>query len=122
MAKFYAWSDLYNGGSVEKVTLPNGGVREVVVERNIVPRGAQVSKGKLKLSDADWDALVAGGSVRTYPLPEEADENTSPNQAVLRRLSKGSGEIDQDMLLELALSQPVVNPSAEDAAELPIGA
>lgn len=122
MAKFFAWSDLYNGGKIEKVTLPNGGVREVVVERNMIPRGSEISKGKLKLSDADWDALVEGGSIRPYPLPDEADDNTSPTQAVLRRLSR-DGEIDQNMLLELALTQPLPeNPAAEEAAELPIGA
>jgi hypothetical protein len=122
MAKFYAWSDLYNGGKVGEITLANGNKRNVVLERNIIPQGTEVSKAKSKLSSEDWDMFVANGSIRPYPLPEEVDGNTSATQAVLRRLYKGDGEIDQNMLLELALSQSAPEESSEEAAEVPIGA
>jgi hypothetical protein len=123
MAKMYAWSDIYNGGKVEEITLPNGGKRKVVVERNIIPHGSEVSKAKSKLDSEDWDRMVANGSIRPYPMPEEADDNTSPNQAVLRRLYKGEGEIDQNLLLELALSQPASDDEAvEEHSDAPIGA
>ena len=124
MAKYYAWSDIYNGGEVKDVTSPTGVVKTVVVSRNIIPRGEAVTKSKF--SDEEWDALIEGGSVRPYPVPEEADDLLSPTQAVLARLSKGTGEIDQNMLLELALSQPPVsNPPADEAKEVeakPVGA
>lgn len=116
----YAWSDLYLGGEIKEVKLPAGGTRKVVATRNIVKRGESVSKGKFD-SD-DWDAFVENGSIRPYPLPEEASEYLSPTQAILARLSKGQGEIDENVLLELALTQPAVNvvddePVAEPVAE-----
>jgi hypothetical protein len=125
MAKHYAWSDIYNGGEVKEVEGPTGNIKKVVVNRNITPRGQEVTKAKLGVSDEDWDALIDGGSVRPYPVPEEADEYLSPTQAVLARLTKGTGEIDQDMLLELAMTQPMpINPSSEEAKEVeakPVG-
>lgn len=121
-AKWYAWSNLQGGGKVEDVQTPTGAIKHVVVERNIIPLGSEVSKAKLKLSDEEWDGLIAGGSVRNYPVPAEADEYTSPTQAVVRRISSG-GEIDQNVLLELALSNPPAeNPPADEGAELPVGA
>lgn len=125
MAKFYVWSDIYNGGETKEVTTSKGLTMTVVESRNVIQRGEEITKAKSKLSDVEWDEKVANGSIRTYPLPDEADEYTSPTQAVLRRLSTGEGEINQDMLLELALSQPAPeNPPAEAAKEVetkPVG-
>ncbi len=125
MAKHYAWSDIHNGGTVEHVKLPNGGTKQVVTKRNITVRGTEVTKAKLDVSDEDWDALIDGGSVRPYPLPEGANDDVSPSNAVLHKLTQGSGEIDQNMLLELALTHPpsvYENPSSDKEAKLPVGA
>ena len=122
MAKYYAWSDIYNGGKTEDVTSPTGQVKHVVVERNVTPRGSAVTKSKLGVSDADWDRFIENGVIRSYPVPDEADEYVSPTQAVLRRLSQG-GELNQDMLLELAMTTPPAeNPPADEGAEVPVGA
>jgi hypothetical protein len=122
MPKHYAWSEIRFGGKVEEVVTPLGAKRSVVVERNVIQLGDEVSKGKLKVDDDVWDHLVESGSIRPYPLPEEADEYTSPTQAVLNRLMKGQGEIDQDMLMELALAHPpAINPPADEAEDVPEG-
>lgn len=118
MAKFYAWSDLYHGGKTEDVALPKGGTRTVVVERNITPRGEAITRAKLDVSEEQWDHLVESGSIRPYPVPEEASDVISPTRAVLDRYNRG-GELDQNMLMELALTQPLpLNPSADEEAEL----
>jgi len=118
MAKYYAWSEIHNGGETTEVTLPNGGKRQVVKSRNIIAPGEVVVKAKSNLSDEEWDHLVATGSIRPYPYPEEAGENTSPTQAVMTRLTKGTGEIDPNMMMELALSNPPpMNPPADEVPE-----
>lgn len=113
---FFAWSDLYGGGEVGEVERFDGSKRTVVLSRNIVHRGESVSKADLKVSDEDWDSLIESGSVRPYPVPEEASDWLSPAQAVMDRLTKGTGEIDPNLLLEMALSQP-----AEEDDEVPSG-
>lgn len=118
-AKFYAWSDLYYGGDVEDITLPTGGTRRVVSKRNVIRRGESVTRTKLNLSEAEFDTLVESGSVRAYPVPDEANEYVSPHQAVLRRLYT-DGDIDPDTLLAMAPSSP---SAADDGAEeKPVGA
>lgn len=125
MAKYYAWSNIYNGGAVKEVTTSKGMTMNVVTDRNIIETGSEVSKAKSGFSDEEWDAMIEGGSIRPYPVPEEADEVTSPTQAVIARLTKGTGEIDQDMMLQLALTQPLpANPPADEAKEVeakPVG-
>lgn len=125
MAKYYAWSNIYNGGELKEVTTSKGLTQTIVVNRNVIEAGTEVTKAKAGLTDESWDACLEGGSIRPYPMPEEADEVTSPTQAVLARLTKGTGEINQDMMLELALTQPMpVNPSSEEAKEVetkPVG-
>ena len=125
MAKFYAWSNIYNGGEIKEVTTSKGMTQQIVTNRSIIPAGEEVSKGKAGLTDEDWDAMIEGGSIRPYPLPEDADEVTSPTQAVINKITTGTGDIDQNMLLELALTQPLPeNPSAEEAKEVetkPVG-
>lgn len=119
---YYAWSDLYGGGKTKEVTRP-GGVSAVVVEsRNIVPRGEKVSKSDLKISSEDWDRLVEGGSVRPYPVPDNADESVSPARAIMQKLVNDTGDIDPNVIMELAMKHPpAMNPPAEDEAELPAG-
>ena len=107
MAKFYVWSTIHNGGEVGEVESPTGQKKTVLLSRNTLDVGSEISKAKSGLSDEEWDAMIEGGSIRPYPLPEGADEYTSPTQAVIRALTTESGEIDQNMLLELALSQPL---------------
>lgn len=120
MAKYYAWSDLRNGGKVEEIGTPGGGRRMVVLERNITPRGEEVSASKLDISKKEFEALVESGSIRPYPLPEEASDTLSPAQAVLARLALPGGEVNQDMLMELALKHP---PGfTVSAREIPAGA
>jgi len=122
MAKYYAWSDLYHGGKVDEVALPTGGTRTIVVERNIIPRGEVVDSKKLGVSKEEWDHLVESGSIRPYPLPEEASDVISPTRAVLDRYNKG-GELNQDMVLELALTQPLpIHGPAEEGVELELPA
>lgn len=122
MAKaMYAWSDLYGGGDTKELKRPDGRVAVVVEKRNITPRGEKVTQSGLKVDDATWDSLIAGGSVRPYPVPEEANEWVSPASAALSRISKG-GDVDTNVLLELAMQHPpAMNPPAEEAAELPEG-
>lgn len=123
MPDFYVWSPIYNGGEVKSIdTALQGVTKNVVVSRNITPVGEKVTKAKLKCTDEEWDRYLEGGTIRPYPMPEEADEVTSPTQAIISRLTQGSGEINQDMLLELALTQPLpLNPPADEGAELPVG-
>lgn len=122
--KMYAWSDLIAGGKSEDRKTADGRLRTVVLERNVVRRGEAVTAKDVGASEEEWNHLIESGSVRPYPLPEGADDNTSPTTAVLRKLtSRDSGEIDQNMLLELALAHPpAMNPPAEDEAERPEGA
>ena len=113
--KFFAWSDIYLGGKVEQIDTLRG-PKDVVTERNIVRTGDEVTQAKLKVDKDQFDAMVEGGSIRPYPLPEGADEVTSPTEAVVRQFTEGrTGEINQDMLLELALKVPL--PETEEEAE-----
>lgn len=125
MAKFYVWSTIHNGGEVGEVESPTGQKKTVLLSRNTLDVGNEVTKAKSGLSDDEWDACLAGGSIRPYPLPDGADDYTSPTQAVISSLTNKSGEIDQNMLLELALTQPLPeNPPAEEAKEVeakPVG-
>jgi len=109
----YAWSDLYNGGKTENVTLPNGGTKRVVTERNIVPRGEKVTQKSLGCSDDDWANLKDNGSVRSYPVPEGISENESPASFIVRKWSQG-GDMNTDLLLGLSLPH---SETAEDVEE-----
>jgi hypothetical protein len=114
--KFYAWSEIRNGGEVEEITRPGGSKKAVVISRNIVKHGDEVKKSDFE--SADWDHLVDVGVIRPYPLPEGVDDTTSPSQVVLAQLYKG-GEIDMDKLVELTLMGQIgVNPPASEGAEL----
>jgi hypothetical protein len=113
----YAWSDIYYGGKVENVTLPNGGVKRVVVERNIAYRGDKVTKKGLGLTDDEWDNLVENGSVRSYPVPEGISDTESPASFILRKWSEG-GELQPDLLLQLSLPHSEVANESEETEEV----
>lgn len=109
MAKFYAWTTIYNGGEVKTVK-----DRKIIVSRNVIEPGTEVSKAKLKVSDEDWDALVAGGSVRPYKFPKmDSGFAGSPAEFIMSQLRKGEEEVSQDVLIGLAMSG---NEEEEDSA------
>lgn len=122
MAKYFVWSDIHNGGKTEQVALPNGDTKQMVTKRNVTVRGTEVTKAKLNASDEEWDGWIDGGSIRPYPLPEGANEDVSPSSAVLSMLTEGSGEIKQNMLIELALTHAPPMPEDDKDAKLPVGA
>ena len=124
MPTYYAWSDLYNGGTAEKMTAANGAERTVIKERNVIERGAKVTQKELGVSDEEFEYLVASGSVREYPLPEGADDTIAPHRAVLAELVDENGDIDVNKLLQMgatsvqALTQlpAPINPPASEGA------
>ena len=120
MATYYAWTDIRNGGEVDTRKAPGGREIKVVTKRNVVERGEKVTKGSLKVSDEEWEGLLAGGSVRPYPLPEGSNENISPTTAILRGLVDNRGEIDLNKLMELGLTVPP--PGQDEESEVPVGA
>lgn len=116
MATWTAWSDLLYGGETETRTRADGRDYKVVLNRNRLARGEKVTKKEIGVSDEEWDHLVETGSIRPYPLPEGAGEFTSPATAVMEMLSK-DGDIDPNVLMELALQHPpAINPPAEEAS------
>ena len=121
MAKMYAWSEIRNGGEVDFVDTPSGGKRKVILKRNVVAHGAEVTQKDVGVSKEEWEGFIESGVVRPYPVPEGADDTTSPSQAFLASLMDASGEIDTDKLMELGLSNPpVINPPADETTA-PVG-
>lgn len=116
---WYAWSDLHNGGEFEVHKSANGVERRIVTSRNIIERGSEVSESDFE--EADWTALVEGGSVREYPLPEEVDEFTSPHRAVMASIVDDNGDIDMNKLMSMGVGSvaalttlpPPINPPAD---------
>lgn len=120
--EYYAWSDLYNGGESVERKNANGSTVRIIESRNIIERGTKVSQSDLKVSDDDWDHLIASGSVRAYPLPEGADGDVTPHRAVLAAIVDDQGDIDVNKLMSLGaasagalvtLPNPI-NPPAEE--------
>src|SRR5262245_18253016 len=113
--KWYAWTELRNGGKAEKITVAGGrGERFVVTERYTHPAGEEVSQSDLGgIDDATWNSWIAGGSVRNYPMPEGVDDYTSPSQAFVANISTGEGEVDLDKLMELGLTNPAAGGYVE---------
>lgn len=122
MATYYAWSDLMFGGETEKRDRADGRSYKVVLSRNVKRRGEKVTAKELGLDSDEFDALVASGSVRPYPLPDEASDYVSPTQAIVNRLFK-DGEVDPNQLLELSLQNPPAQAASdEDVDKAPAGA
>lgn len=104
-SEFYAWSNIHYGGEVEERLSPNGAVRKIIVSRDVVECGQPVSQGQLGITDEEWEHLIESDVVRTYPLPEGADEYTSPNRAVMRMIYDDEGELDANKLMALTAAQ-----------------
>lgn len=112
-SKFYAWTDIHNGGETTEVR-----GRTIVVDRHMVKCGDPVDKEKFGLSDEEWDAMIEGGSIRDYPLPEGIGENESPS-AYVARMQAEKMELDPDTLLKMnaALEIGVPQPTEEAKVE-----
>lgn len=120
--KNYAWTRIWAGGEVERIETSGGGSRNIVKSRNSAEPGDEVSQSDLKVSDEEWQALLDGGAVRSYPMPEGADATTSPQQAFLRQIvDPSTGEVDPNQLMESALAGYQAAPPAEEEAEQPQG-
>jgi len=122
-AKYFAWSNIYNGGETQNVTLPNGSVKRVVTQRNIIAFGEEVSKSKSKLSQEEFDALIESKVIRDYAPPANLNENESPSSAIQRQILSGDLEFDPNLLLEMSLKhaeavgQEAVEEEASELAE-----
>jgi hypothetical protein len=82
----YAWSPIRHGGVVK-----DGVVQDV----KTVEYGDTVTQDKLKISDADWDALVDAGVVRKQKPPELAEGFTgSPMDALRAQLTEAGEPLD----------------------------
>lgn len=98
--KMYAWTTIYNGGETEMVR-----DRKIIHSRNVINPGDSVSQSGLKCSDAEWEALVAGGSVRPYAFPKIPEGfDGSPSDFIIGQMRDEDGEVSQDMLLALAMT------------------
>lgn len=128
-SKYYAWSTLYIGGESEVRQNASSIGRKIVVSRNIVNVGDPVTKADLKkmgATDEDWEAFLAGGSVRDYPYPKMPEgSQQSPNDFVLEKLRTGDREdLDSNTLMALAMggSGPLVpahlDTTGEDVKEV----
>jgi hypothetical protein len=114
MAKWYVWTTIYNGGETKTV-----GDRKIIVKRNVIEPGTEVTKAKLKVSDEDWDALIEGGSVRPYAFPTmPATFGGSPADFIMSQLRRGEEDVSQDVLIGLAMSGVDVEDELDDDSEL----
>jgi hypothetical protein len=84
----YAWSPIRYGGDVKDGQLVKDSVKTVAY-------GDSVTQDKLKVSDADWEALVEGGVVRKQKPPELAEGFTgSPMDALRAQLTEAGEPLD----------------------------
>lgn len=105
---YYAWSELRLGGESQIVESATGVKRKIIQSREVVMPGEKVTKADLKkrgATDEDWEAFLAGGSVRNYPMPEMPEGSTqSVTDFVMDSLRGGNREdIDANTVLALAL-------------------
>lgn len=99
----FAWSPIDYGVKRDDTD------KTLILERTIVPLGAEVSASDLGLEeDSDeWQTLVRSGAVREYGFPEELqDPNTSAQKIVSARLvaiSEGidTGNLDSTLVADL---------------------
>ncbi len=118
---YYAWSDIYAGGDSERREASGNRLIRVVTKRNIIRRGDKVTKAALNVSDEEFDALVESGSIRNYPVPDGADQYTSPSAAFLTSVLDEEGDVDVNKLLDLGLQNPPARPT-EVESDTPKGA
>lgn len=128
-SKYYAWSELRLGGESTIHESATGVRRRIIDSRNVVQPGEQVNKADLKklgATDEDWEAFLAGGSIRDYPMPKMPEgSQQSPNDFVLEKLRSGDREdLDPNTLMALAMgaSGPIVpahlDTTGEDVKEV----
>ena len=103
----YAWTPI-KGGTAEKPV-------------NIA-RGAKVTKSDLGVSDADWDAMVQAGAIRTKKHPAPEDYEGSAVDYLRERLQEAqemSGVDEEEAASELAdvSTPPPPAPAAEPEPE-----
>lgn len=96
---YYLWSRYQNGGETETVRTPNGGERNVVTSRNVLPAGEKVTKAKLGVDDAGWDALVEAGVVRPYEFPEMPAGSTDSPMTFLQRKINEAATSEEERLV-----------------------
>lgn len=121
--KYYAWSELRLGGESDLIRSATGAERRVITSREVVMPGEEVTKADLKkrgATDEDWEAMLAGGSIRTYPMPNMPEGSTqSPTDFVMDSLRTGNREdLDPNTVLSLALAgQHSVPPNLDTTGE-----
>ena len=125
---YYAWSELRLGGTSEIAKSATGAERRVITSREVVMPGEKVTKADLKkrgATDEDWEAMLAGGSIRNYPMPKMPEGSTqSPTDFVMESLRTGNREdLDPNTVLSLALSgqhsvPPNLDTTGEDVKEV----
>lgn len=124
MATHYAWSEIRFGGEVDNKKAPGGRDVKVVTKRNVVEWGSKVTQKDLGVDKDEWQHLIDTGSVRPYPPPKGANENTSPTTALMTELVDSRGEIDVNRLMEMGLTvpPPASMEDEEPSTTTPVGA
>jgi hypothetical protein len=100
---WWLWSNYQNSGETDTVRTPNGGERNVVLSRNVLPAGTKVTKSQLEVDDAGWDALVEGGVVRNYPFPDDipAGSTDSPVVHLQKKLAAAAQSEEERLVAEV---------------------
>jgi len=95
---WYLWSNYQNGGETDEVRTPNGGTRNVVLSRNLLPAGTKVSKSDLDVDDEGWDALVEAGVVRNYAYPDMPAGSSDSPLVFLQKKINEAAESEEERL------------------------
>jgi len=102
---YYAWSNIKGGTAEKPIT---------------IKRGEEVSKAKLGLSDADWEAIIESGAVRTKKFPAPSDWDGSAIGFVrqqLRDTTSMSAVEEEEAASELAkISEAAPSPAKGSAS------
>jgi hypothetical protein len=91
---WYAWAPIRYGAETDE-----NGVVTKTLTRGV---GKEVTKGGLDMSDADWDYLVATGSIREeeYPVPNQSGSSVeSPREVIIRRAAEAMRQAQEGMNL-----------------------
>ena len=118
--KFYAWSNISNGGDVMIVTDPLGRERKVVSERNVIPAGDEVSQGDLDASDEQWAEWVDGGVVRSYPFPDIPAGSTDSPVVHLQKQIAQAAESEEERMVAAVTGTSPEHVLVEEAQSLPV--
>lgn len=66
--KWYAWSEIRYGADIQEKT-------GVLLKNHSVPPGEEVTPDMLNVSEDEFADMVRGGSIRSYPFPDDMPEN-----------------------------------------------